>query len=214
MSRRNGGTRFGPAPLHRTPIHRIGRQFTAADKPPASVVQGWLRSERSRLTMRHSTIAIALAAAVAAGCGGNEKTSADTTKPGGAAPAVTPSGSSSVSTPAPATGKTWQVRMLGDDKGYRYDPASLTIKVGDAIHWSVVSGIPHNVTFWADSIPTGAATALGADMPNTTAPLMGPMLTAVGDSYTITFAGVPTGTYRYYCTPHLALGMKGTLTIR
>jgi plastocyanin len=104
--------------------------------------------------------------------------------------------------------------MLGDDKGYRYDPTTLTIKIGDAVHWTVVSGPPHNVTFWPDSIPGGAAAALGGDMPNTTAPLTSPLFSTNGESYTVTFAGVPAGTYRYYCTPHLALGMKGSLTIQ
>ena len=28
--------------------------------------------------------------------------------------------------------------MLGDDKGYRYDPPTLTIKAGDAAQWTVV----------------------------------------------------------------------------
>lgn len=86
--------------------------------------------------------------------------------------------------------------MLGDDKGYRFDPTSLTIKVGDTVRWTTVSGPPHYVTFWLDSIPNGAATQLGADMSNATAPLTGPLLNGVGESYTITFAGVPTGTYR------------------
>lgn len=36
---------------------------------------------------------------------------------------------------------------------------------------------------------------------------------AFAATYTISFANVPPGTYAYYCTPHLALGMKGKLTI-
>ena len=116
-------------------------------------------------------------------------------------------------TPAGGTGKVWEVRMLGDDKGYRYDPATLTIKVGDTVRWTTVSGPPHNVSFWADSIPGGAAAPLQADMPNTTSELVGPVLPGIGEAYSITFTGVPAGTYRYYCTPHLALGMTAVLTI-
>jgi plastocyanin len=104
--------------------------------------------------------------------------------------------------------------MLGDDKGYRFDPATLTIKVGDGVKFTNVSGPPHDVAFWADSIPQGAADALGKGMPNTTGPLTGPMLTNVGDSYTVNFAGVPAGTYHYYCPVHLALGMKAVLTVQ
>ena len=164
--------------------------------------------------MRLTHLSLACAIVVAA-CGGNETPRADTTVPTGAPPAMTPASSSSVATnPTPTTGKTWEVKMLGDDKGYRYDPASLTIKAGDTVRWTTVSGAPHNVTFWADSIPSGAAQPLGTDMPNTMAPLTGPLLANLNESYTITFAGVPTGTYHYYCTPHLALGMTGKLTIQ
>ena len=164
--------------------------------------------------MRHLIPFLTIGAVILAGCGGNETSSRHTTVAGQAAPTVTPAGSSGVSAPASTTGKTWEVRMLGDEKGYRYDPEALTIKVGDTVHWTVVSGIPHNVTFWPDSIPNGAAGALAADMPQTTSSLTGPLLNAVGESYSVTFAGVPPGTYRYYCTPHLALGMKGTLAIQ
>ena len=30
----------------------------------------------------------------------------------------------------------------------------------------------------------------------------------------ISFAGVPAGVYKIYCTPHLALGMKGAVTVQ
>ena len=45
------------------------------------------------------------------------------------------------------------------------------------IHFHNKSGGPHNVSFWADSIPAGAADALKAGMPDQMAPLEGPLLT-------------------------------------
>jgi len=114
----------------------------------------------------------------------------------------------------PATGKTWDVKMVMEGTAYRFDPANLTIKQGDAVRWTVVSGPPHNVSFWPDSIPPGAATQLQANMPNTIAPLTSPLETETGATYTISFAGVPAGVYKYYCTPHLALGMVGQLTVQ
>jgi plastocyanin len=30
----------------------------------------------------------------------------------------------------------------------------------------------------------------------------------------MSFAGAPKGTYRYFCTPHLAMGMKATITVQ
>jgi plastocyanin len=104
--------------------------------------------------------------------------------------------------------------MVGDAQGYRFVPASVTIKVGDTVRWTNVSGGPHDVTFWSDSIPANAASVLQAHMPQTTAPLTGPLLSDPNATYTISFAGAPAGTYSYYCTPHLALGMKGKIVVQ
>jgi plastocyanin len=126
-----------------------------------------------------------------------------------AAPSTTPS-----ATPAPATGATHDVQMVGDASGYKFNPASLTIKRGDAVRFTNVSGGPHNATFWPDSIPAGAQGALSANMPGTMAPLTGPLLLTPNQTYTVSFANVPGGTYKYYCTPHLALGMKGVIEVQ
>jgi plastocyanin len=78
----------------------------------------------------------------------------------------------------------------------------------------VVSGLPHNVTFWADSIPPGSSGILQGNMTLTTAPLTGPLLVNLSQTYLMSFSGVPAGTYHYYCTPHLAFGMKGTIVVQ
>jgi plastocyanin len=113
-----------------------------------------------------------------------------------------------------ATGKTWEVKMIGDASGYKYDPATLTIKQGDAVKWTVVSGPPHNVSFYADSIPAGAQTQLAANMPNPMSPLTSPLFNNPNESYTVSFAGVAKGVYKYFCTPHQALGMHAQLTVQ
>jgi len=33
------------------------------------------------------------------------------------------------------------------------------------------------------------------------------------DTYTISFGNVQPGAYLFYCTPHLAMGMKGTIFV-
>jgi plastocyanin len=104
--------------------------------------------------------------------------------------------------------------MLGDASGYRFTPATLTIKRGDTVRWTNASGGPHNVTFWTDSIPAGAQAPLTASMPGQTAPLAGPLLVTPNQTYTVSFANAPAGTYRYYCTPHLALGMKAVIQVQ
>jgi plastocyanin len=163
--------------------------------------------------------------AVAACGGGGEKTGAgaSTGATTGAGPAPAPSAGAGATTAAapggaaaakPITGKTWDVKMIGDATGYRYEPKDITIKQGDGIKWTVVSTPPHNVSFWPDSLPPGTAGALEANMTNAMSPLVGPLLLNAGDTYTMSFAGVPAGTYKYYCTPHLALGMRGTITVQ
>ena len=80
--------------------------------------------------------------------------------------------------------------------------------------FTVVSGPPHNVSFYADSIPAGAQNQLSANMPNPMSPLTSPLFNNPGESYTVSFAGVPKGTYKFFCTPHQALGMHAQLTVQ
>lgn len=169
--------------------------------------------------MRNLGRGVIVGVAFLAACGGGEK-KADTT---GAAAAPAPAAGASASAAAPAagtgtamapTGKTWEVKMIGDASGYKFDPATLTIKQGDAVKWTVVSGPPHNVSFYADSIPPGAQNQLAANMPNPMSPLTSPLFNNPGESYTVSFAGVPKGTYKYFCTPHQALGMHAQLTVQ
>jgi plastocyanin len=175
--------------------------------------------------MRIYGLVLAAGAMTLGACGGGDKTGdngaakPDTTAaaaPAAAAPAggAAPAGAAAAGTAAAITGKTVDVKEIGDAQGYRFDPATLTIKVGDGIKFTNVTGGPHNVTFWADSIPAGTQAQLQANMPNTTSPLTGPLLINPNDSYTVSFAGLKPGVYHFYCTPHLALGMKGTVTVQ
>ena len=115
---------------------------------------------------------------------------------------------------AAAPPKTVDVQMIGDATGYRFAPATITIQRGDRVRFTLVSGPPHNVVFWSDSIPKGAAAALAKGMPNTVDKLTGPFFLKAGDTYVVSFAGAPAGRYRYYCTPHLALGMAATIEVK
>jgi plastocyanin len=165
--------------------------------------------------------------AIALACGGGEKPSSAGNTTSTAAPAsstaTTPASSTATAgaagatasgTAMPITGKTVSVNMVGDAKGYRYEPNTITLKVGDGIKFTNVSGGPHNVTFSPDSIPAGAQAQLQANMPQTMAPLTGPLLVTPNQTYTISFAGVKPGVYHFYCTPHLALGMRGQVTVQ
>jgi plastocyanin len=160
------------------------------------------------------TSMVAGLALVLAACGG-EKNTQD--QPAAGQPAGDSAGTPTQSAPAAApaaTGKTHDVNMVLDGSKYKFDPDNLTIQSGDVVRYHNKSGGPHNVSFWADSVPSGAADVLKKNMPDQMAPLEGPLLTEPDKVYEVSYAGAPKGEYKYYCLPHLALGMKGKVTVK
>jgi cytochrome c oxidase cbb3-type subunit 2 len=115
--------------------------------------------------------------------------------------------------PGEGTSATIVVKMLGDAKGYRFEPAAIRARVGDIVRFVNVSGGPHNVSFWADSIPPGAAGQLQRNMGTTMSPLIGEMISQANAEYQVSIASLPPGAYQYYCLPHLALGMRGQIVV-
>ena len=151
-------------------------------------------------------------AVIVAACGGEKKTE----QPAAGGDSV---GTPAAAAPTPAaaqaaTGKSHDVNMVLDGSKYKYDPDNLTIQSGDVVRYHNKSGGPHNVSFWADSIPKGAADVLKGSMPDQMAPLEGPLLTEPDAVYKVSFAGAPTGDYKFYCLPHLALGMHGKIKVQ
>jgi plastocyanin len=167
--------------------------------------------------MRFLGFAVVTGAAILLGaCGGGD--SAAKTDTAAAAPAAeaapAPEAAPAAGAMAPITGTTHTVNMVGDGQGYRFEPADITIKGGDGIKFVMVSGGPHNVAFDPATLSAEAKTALLANMPEQAGELSGKMLLNANEEYTISFAGVPAGTYDYHCTPHLAMGMKGKITVQ
>jgi plastocyanin len=175
--------------------------------------------------MRFYGLTLAASVLALGACGGN-KDAATTDTTAAMAPAATMSDTTAMApaaggamaggataTMAPATGKTTEVKMIGDAKGYRFEPANVTVKAGDAIKFINVSGGPHNVAFDAAAIPAAGKAQLMANMPNQTDG-GSPMMQAPNEAYTISFANVAPGAYNYHCTPHLAMGMKGVITVQ
>ena len=64
--------------------------------------------------------------------------------------------------------------MIGDEKGYRFEPANITVKQGDGIKFTMVSGGPHNVAFDAAAIPAAGKDQLAANIPNAAAAALQP----------------------------------------
>lgn len=113
-----------------------------------------------------------------------------------------------------AAGTVIRVRMMQQGSRYMYEPANFTVRVGDIVEFVNVSGFPHNVQFEPGKIPAGAAEVLNRNMPNRLGPLQSPMFTQANQTYRISFAGAPVGTYEYFCLPHKAMNMKGVITVQ
>jgi len=174
--------------------------------------------------MQFYGFAVAVGALSLVACAGGEKQPADTTHvavdttatttttttTGGAA--TTAGGAVAA---APITGKTITVNMVGDAKGYRFEPANITVKQGDGIKFVTVSGGPHNVAFDPATIPADVRPQLDANMgTDKMGELSSALKTNNGESVTVSFANIKPGSYPFHCTPHLALNMKGTITVQ
>jgi plastocyanin len=169
--------------------------------------------------MRFYGIALAASALVLGACAGADKNAGDTTAVGvdtSAAPvaaAPTPA-AGGTATMAAVTGTTHEVKMIGDAQGYRFDPANITIKAGDGIKFTTVSGGPHNVAFDPAVIPADVQGQLDANISEKMGQLASALKTNAGESVTVSFANIKAGKYPFFCTPHLALGMKGEITVQ
>ena len=155
-----------------------------------------------------------------AACAGDKKSTTDSAQ---TATTPTPANATTSQPPspnpgeaaAPITGQTVEVKMLQDDKGnYRFDPADVSIKSGDGVKFIMVSGGPHNVAFDPAQIPADAKAQLSASMQQQVSELSSPMMMNPNETYTISFGKMPSGKYEFHCTPHLAMGMKGTITVQ
>ena len=163
--------------------------------------------------MRFLGFAVVSSAIVLGACsGGAEKTDTAAATPADTAAAVAPAPATPAGASAPITGTTHEVKMVGDDKGYRFEPADIKVKAGDGIKFVFVSGGPHNIAFDPATIPADVKPQLAANMKDQTE-LSSPMFMNPNDTYTISFANIKPGQYPFHCTPHLAMGMKGTVTV-
>ena len=167
--------------------------------------------------MRFNGLALVAGAMAIVACSGGDKkadSTAATTNDTAAAPATTTTATTMGSTAAaaPITGTVHEVKMIGDGTTYKFDPANITIKQGDGIKWVMVSGGPHNVAFI--DTPAAAKSQLSANMQNQMKELTSPMMMTPNETYTVSFANVPAGTYNYHCEPHAAMGMKGSITVQ
>jgi plastocyanin len=177
--------------------------------------------------MRFYGFAVAVGVIALGACAGGEPkpgdtthVAVDTTSPAGTtttgSTATPPAGTTSGAvTMAPITGKIHEIQMLGDAKGYRFEPANFTVRAGDGARFVVVSGPPHNVAFDPATIPPDVRAQLDANMgTDKMGELSSGMKMNPGESITVSFGKIKPGQYPYNCTPHLALNMKGVITVQ
>jgi plastocyanin len=106
------------------------------------------------------------------------------------------------------------VRMVGDAKGFRFEPERLDIATGDTVIFEVASGQPHDVAFDTTAISPATARQLSLRLRDQIAPLAGPLLVKPGERYVVGFDGIEPGRYPFYCLPHQAVQMKGEVVVR
>jgi len=96
-----------------------------------------------------------------------------------------------------------------------FEPAELTVSVGDTVAWQHAGGEPHSVTAYADGIPEGANYWASGDFDAEEAAREGwengRGYVASGHSYVHTFETA--GEHGYFCIPHEAAGMEGTVVV-
>jgi len=158
--------------------------------------------------MRVLGVALLSGVVLLGACGGSETPPPDTATT--AAPAPAPTGAAAFVAP---TGTIHEVRMVGDATGYRYEPATITVKPGDGIKFINASGGPHNVAFDPAAIPADQKDQLWANMPNAIDG-SSPTFVTPNEEWILSIGNIKPGKYPYFCTPHLAMNMRGEITVQ
>lgn len=167
--------------------------------------------------MRFQVLAVAATALTLGACAGGDKAANNaTTDTAAVAPAATATTPTPAATgaAAPITGTTHEVKMIGDAQGYRFEPANLTVKAGDGVKFIMVTGGPHNVAFDGTALAAGIKSQLDANMSEKMGELSSAMKMNPNESITVSFANIAPGSYPFHCVPHLAMGMKGVITVQ
>ena len=96
---------------------------------------------------------------------------------------------------------------------YRFGPARINARPGDVLLFRAVSGTPHSVVFEGGRLSGPAHEALNGALSRRSGDLSSPLLTPNGAEYRMTVPALPAGRYEFFCLPHRAYDMRGTLQI-
>src|SRR2546421_12311707 len=134
----------------RAPVLRA-RGYVGAAFPTAP-----RHSARRESEMRFPLLTTLVAFAIVA-CGGDKKSAASQAE----AATPTPAGASANAAAPEPLGLVVEVKMTGNGTSVAaFEPGKVTVKSGTTVRFINVSGGPHNVAFYSDSIPKGGADAL------------------------------------------------------
>lgn len=96
----------------------------------------------------------------------------------------------------------------------RFVPGQTVARAGDTLRFINQTGGPHNIQFFADSIPEPARVLLERAMPGAKiGPLSSPLLITDNDVYEIAVPALSPGRYPFVCLPHFGSRMLGTLEV-
>ncbi len=106
-----------------------------------------------------------------------------------------------------------RLEVNAEKEVYRFSPARVTARAGDIVKFRTVSGAPHSIVFEVRGLSEQAHEALNGAMGRRAADLSSPLLTQNGAEYRVVVPNVQPGSYEFYCLPHRAYDMKGTLVV-
>ena len=94
-----------------------------------------------------------------------------------------------------------------------FEPADITVSVGETVTWENVGSVPHSVTAYEDDLPEGATYfASGGFDSESAARENYPTEGAIGADETYEHTFETAGEFPYFCIPHES-GMKGTVVV-
>lgn len=117
--------------------------------------------------------------------------------------------------PNVVSGVPEDVDHVVDMTAVAYEPAEVTVQVGDTVAWKHTAGEPHTVTAYEDEIPADADYWASGDFDGQSGAQTGwengEGAVTEGEAYVHTFETA--GEYGYFCVPHESLDMVGTVVV-
>lgn len=96
---------------------------------------------------------------------------------------------------------------------YRFVPANVSARPGDVLLFRTVSGTPHSIVFEGTNLSAPVHEALNGAMSRRAGDLSSPLLSPDGAEYRVVVPAIPPGRYGFFCLPHRAYDMRGTLQV-